>query len=284
MEYSITLPTFQKTITLRELLETEWLVPRKVRHFLRTRKNVWCNHQPIKFHEMVHANDIITLRIEEDDYNYQTVKAGSKENIEVLYEDEHLIVVNKASGVKTHPNQPEETATLLNDLSAYLGEKNEKPYVVHRLDKETSGAILFAKSPLVLPILGRLLEEKKIYRNYQAIVWGKLKQDCTIDKKIGRDRHDKRKRIINERQGKTAITYVKVHQVHKQTSEVYCRLATGRTHQIRVHLASIGHPVVGDPLYQNKKEKRLALHAYKIKFLHPFTQEQIEVIAKPGLW
>ncbi len=284
MEYSITLPTFQKTMTLRELLETEWLVPRKVRHFLRTRKNVWCNHQSIKFHEMVHANDIITLRIEEDDYNYQIVKAGSKENIEVLYEDEHLIVVNKATGVKTHPNQPDETNTLLNDLSAYLGEKDEQPYVVHRLDKETSGAILFAKNPLVLPILGRLLEQKKIYRNYQAIVWGKLKQDCTIDKKIGRDRHDKRKRIINERQGKTAITYVKVHQVHKQTSEVYCSLATGRTHQIRVHLASMGHPVVGDPLYQNKKEKRLALHAYKIKFLHPFTQEQIEVIAKPGLW
>lgn len=284
MEYSITLPTFQKTITLRELLETQWLVPRKVRHFLRTRKNVWCNHQPIKFHEMVHANDMITLRIEEDDYNYQTVKAGSKENIEVLYEDEHLIVVNKASGVKTHPNQPDETATLLNDLSAYLGKKNERPYVVHRLDKETSGAILFAKSPLVLPILGRLLEEKKIYRNYQAIVWGKLTQDCTIDKRIGRDRHDKRKRIISERQGKTAITYVKVQQVYKQTSEVYCSLATGRTHQIRVHLASIGHPVVGDPLYQNKEEKRLALHAYKIKFLHPFTQEQIEVIAKPGLW
>lgn len=284
MEYSITLPTFQKTITLRELLETQWLVPRKVRHFLRTRKNVWCNHQPIKFHEMVHANDMITLRIEEDDYNYQTVKAGSKENIEVLYEDEHLIVVNKASGVKTHPNQPDETATLLNDLSAYLGKKNERPYVVHRLDKETSGAILFAKTPLVLPILGRLLEEKKIYRNYQAIVWGKLTQDCTIDKRIGRDRHDKRKRIISERQGKTAITYVKVQQVYKQTSEVYCSLATGRTHQIRVHLASIGHPVVGDPLYQNKEEKRLALHAYKIKFLHPFTQEQIEVIAKPGLW
>lgn len=284
MEYSITLPTFQKTITLRELLETQWLVPRKVRHFLRTRKNVWCNHQPIKFHEMVHANDMITLRIEEDDYNYQTVKAGSKENIEVLYEDEHLIVVNKASGVKTHPNQPDETATLLNDLSAYLGKKNERPYVVHRLDKETSGAILFAKSPLVLPILGRLLEEKKIYRNYQAIVWGKLTQDCTIDKRIGRDRHDKRKRIISERQGKTAITYVKVHQVYKQTSEVYCSLATGRTHQIRVHLASIGHPVVGDPLYQSKKGKCLALHAYKIKFLHPFTREQIEVIAKPGLW
>ncbi|GMA07597.1 pseudouridine synthase [Tetragenococcus halophilus subsp. flandriensis] len=284
MEYSITLPTFQKTMTLRELLETEWLVPRKVRHFLRTRENVWCNHQPIKFHEMVHANDIITLRIEEDDYNYQTVKAGSKENIEVLYEDEHLIVVNKAAGVKTHPNQPDETNTLLNDLSAYLGKKDEQPYVVHRLDKETSGAILFAKTPLVLPILGRLLEQKKIYRNYQAIVWGKLKQDCTIDKKIGRDRHDKRKRIINEHQGKTAITYVKIHQVHKQTSEIYCSLATGRTHQIRVHLASMGHPVVGDPLYQNKKEKRLALHAYKIKFLHPFTQKQIEVIAKPGLW
>ncbi|GAA3017891.1 RluA family pseudouridine synthase [Tetragenococcus solitarius] len=284
MEYSIVLPHSQKKMTLRELLENEWLIPRKVRHFLRIRKNVWRNHQPIKFHELVYANDIITLRIEKEDYSYQKVKAGFKEKLNILYEDEHLIIVNKAAGIKTHPNQPEETGTLLNDLTAYLAEKNTQPYVVHRLDKETSGAILFAKNPLVLPILGRLLEKKKIYRYYQAIVWGKLTQNCTIDKKIGRDRHDQRKRIINEHRGKTAITYVKVHQANEQNSKVYCRLATGRTHQIRVHLASIGHPIVGDPLYQNKKEKRLALHAYEMQLLHPFTQEQITVVANPGLW
>ncbi|MDN6664023.1 MAG: RluA family pseudouridine synthase [Tetragenococcus koreensis] len=284
MEYSIVLPTSQKKMTLRELLEKEWLVPRKVRHFLRVRKNVWRNHQPINFHEFVYANDIITLQIEEEDYNYQNVTAGSKENITVLFEDEHLMVVNKPVGIKTHPNQPEETGTLLNDLTAYLAEQDERPYVVHRLDKETSGAILFAKNPFVLPILGRLLEEKKIYRRYQAVVWGKLTQDCTIDKKIGRNRHDHRKQIIDERHGKTAITHVKVHQAHQKTSEIYCTLATGRTHQIRVHLASLGHPVVGDPLYQNKKGTRLALHAYEMKLLHPFTQEQIQITAQPGLW
>ncbi|MDN6639451.1 MAG: RluA family pseudouridine synthase [Tetragenococcus sp.] len=284
MEYSITLPAFQKTMTLRELLENEWLVPRKVRHFLRIRKNVWRNHQPLKFHEFVYANDVITLRLEEEDYNYHNVTAGLKENITVLFEDEHLVIVNKPVGIKTHPNQPEETGTLLNDLTAYLAEQNTRPYVVHRLDKETSGAILFAKNPLVLPILGRLLEEKKIYRRYQAIVWGKLTQDCTIDKKIGRNRHDRRKRVIDERHGKTAFTQVKVHQTHKKTSEVYCTLTTGRTHQIRVHLASIGHPIVGDPLYQDKKGRRLALHAYEMNLFHPFTQEQIQVTAQPGLW
>lgn len=284
MEYSITLPAFQKTMTLRELLENEWLVPRKVRHFLRVRRNVWRNHQPIKFHEYVYANDLITLRVEETDYNYQKVNSGSKENVNILYEDEHLIVLNKPAGVKTHPNQPTETKTLLNDLTAYLSEQGTQPYVVHRLDMETSGVILFAKNPLVLPILGRLLEKKKIHRAYQATVWGKLSANRTIDKKIGRDRHDRRKRIIDPKGGKPAKTRVKVYQTHKNTSEVYCTLTTGRTHQIRVHLASIGHPVVGDPLYQNKKASRLYLHAYEMKLFHPFTQEQLKITAQPGIW
>lgn len=284
MDYSIILPISQKKMTLRDLLENEWLIPRKVRHFLRVRKNIWRNHQPVKFHEFVYANDIITLCIDEKDYSHQKVVFGLKEKVHILYEDEHLIVVNKPAGVKTHPNQPDETNTLLNDLAAYLAEKDTQPYVVHRLDKETSGAILFAKNPLVLPILGRLLEEKKIYRRYQAIVWGKLAQDCTIDKKIGKDRHDRRKRTINEKQGKKAITHVKVYEVQKKTSKIYCTLATGRTHQIRVHLASIGHPLVGDPLYQNKEGERLALHAYEIELFHPFTQKSIKVTAHPGFW
>ncbi|GMA48314.1 RluA family pseudouridine synthase [Tetragenococcus muriaticus] len=284
MDYSITLPAFQKTVTLRELLENDWLIPRKVRHFLRIRRNVWRNHQPIKFHEFVYANDLITLRIEESDYTYQKVNSGLKENLHILYEDEHLIVLNKPAGVKTHPNQPTETGTLLNDLTAYLSDQGTQPYVVHRLDKETSGIILFAKNPLVLPILGRLLEKKKIHRRYQATVWGKLSSDCTINKKIGRDRHDRRKRIIDPKGGKPATTQINVYQMHKNTSEIYCTLTTGRTHQIRVHLASIGHPVIGDPLYQNKKAPRLALHAYEMELFHPFTQEKLTITAEPGLF
>ena len=96
--------------------------------------------------------------------------------MKVLYEDEHLMIVNKPYGIKTHPNQPQETDTLLNHVAAYLAEKNQVPYVVHRLDKETSGAIVFAKNPFVLPILGRLLETKQIYRQYQAIVAGHFNQ------------------------------------------------------------------------------------------------------------
>ncbi len=283
MEYSITLPANQKTSTLRELLETEWLVPRKVRHFLRVRKFVWINGEPALFHQAVHAGDTITLRLEETDYTYQEIHLGNKKNIKPLYEDEHLIIVDKPAGIKTHPNQPDETDTLLNDLAAYLAEKKQRAYVVHRLDKETSGVILFAKNPLVLPILGRLLEQKQIYRRYQAVVWGKLTKDQTITKKIGRDRHDRRKRVIDPR-GKTAITHVTVHAVHQKTSEIFCVLDTGRTHQIRVHLASLGHPIVGDPLYQNKKGARLLLHAYEMYLPHPFTKETLQITAEPSLW
>lgn len=284
MEYSITLPASQQPMTIRDLLEKEWLVPRKVRHFLRVRKNVLLNHETAMFHQEIKAGDVITLRLEETDYQYQDIHLGNKKAIQPLFEDEHIILVNKPAGVKTHPNQPDETDTLLNDLAAYLAEKQQRAYVVHRLDKETSGVILFAKNPLVLPILGRLLEQKTIYRRYQAVVWGKLTKNSTITKKIGRDRHDRRKRVIDERKGKTAITHLEVHAVQQKTSEVYCVLDTGRTHQIRVHLASIGHPIVGDPLYQNKKGKRLLLHASEMFLVHPFTKEQMHVTAKPGLW
>lgn len=284
MEFSITLPNQQQPLTLRELLEKEWLVPRKVRHFLRVRKFVWINSEPAMFHQTVQAGDIITLRLEDTDYSYQPVQLGDKKQIRVLYEDEHLIIVNKPAGIKTHPNQPNESDTLLNDLAAYLQNQKQQPYVVHRLDKETSGAVLFAKNPLVLPILGRLLEQKKIYRRYQAVVYGNLSKDLTINKKIGRDRHDRRKRIIDERNGKKAITHLSVHATQPKTSEIYCVLDTGRTHQIRVHLASIGHPIVGDPLYQKNKGKRLLLHAYEMYLTHPFTQEKLKVTATPGLW
>lgn len=284
MEYSITLPASQQPMTIRDLLEKEWLVPRKVRHFLRIRKNVLLNNELAMFHQEVYAGDTLTLRLEETDYTYQEIHLGNKKNIHPLFEDEHIILVNKPAGVKTHPNQPDETDTLLNDLAAYLAEKKQRAYVVHRLDKETSGVILFAKNPLVLPILGRLLEQKAIYRRYQAVVWGKFNKDTTIHKKIGRDRHDRRKRVIDERKGKTAITHVDVHAVHQKTSEIYCVLDTGRTHQIRVHLASVGHPIVGDPLYQTKKGPRLLLHAYEMFLVHPFTKEQMHIVATPGLW
>lgn len=284
MEYSIALPKAQAPVTIRDLLEKEWLVPRKVRHFLRTRKNVRLNDQPVMFHELASGGDHITLKFEETDYQKPNIALGDKRIVVPLYEDEHLIIVNKPAGIKTHPNQPGEASSLLNHLADYLADENLCPYVVHRLDKETSGAILFAKNPFVLPILSRMLEKKQIKRTYQAIAEGRIAQDLTIDKKIGRDRHDRRKRIIDPKNGKQAITHVKA-VTSGRTSQILCRLDTGRTHQIRVHLASIGHPIAGDPLYHPKPGKsRLQLHAFELELMHPFTKEEVKVLAEPGLW
>ena len=286
MQLTITLPSSTAPITIRELLETQWLIPRKVRHFLRTRKNVLKNGEPIMFHELVQGGDAITLIFEDSDYPIPNIQLGMSQNVDVLWEDNHLIIVNKPAGQKTHPNQPEETGTLINDVAAYLNNKNQIPYVVHRLDKETSGAIVFAKNPIILPVLGRLLEQKGIKRYYEAEVSGLLnKQFFTIDKPIGRHRHDRRKRIIDTNHGAKAITHVTLLKTLSDSSIIECELDTGRTHQIRVHLNSIHHPIVGDPLYNpTSKAPRLQLHAKRLSLIHPFTNEKINVVATPSLF
>lgn len=283
MEFTMQLAADFKTMTVKELLEEEWLVPRKVRHFIRTRKGILVNGQPVHFQAQVKANDQIDLTIADSDYPVRNILLGDAKQVQPLYEDQHFIIVNKPAGMKTHPNQPTEQDTLLNHLAAYLA-PDFQPHVVHRLDKETSGAILFAKNQFVLPILGRLLESKQIYRRYQAIVWGKINHDVTINQKIGRDRHDRRKRRIDQKNGQPAITHVTVAQQLKKQTAIYCQLETGRTHQIRVHLASIGHPLVGDPLYSKEATGRLMLHAWQLHLTHPFTQEKISVTAKPGIF
>ncbi len=286
MEFKFVLPEELNADNLNDLLEYEWLIPRKVRHFLRIKKNININGKEILFHQPVKTGDIVTLTFENDDYPSPIIKLGNADNIIPIWEDEHLIIVNKTYGKKTHPNEPDEANTLLNDLAAYLEPKNQLPYVVHRLDKDTSGAILFAKNPIVLPILSQLLEKKEIHRIYEALIEGSLpKKKLTINKKIGRDRHNRQKRIIDERNGKKAITHVSTLKNTSNNTWVTCSLETGRTHQIRVHLASIDHPIIGDPLYNSKahSNQRLHLHARELNLTHPFTKEKINVRATPYL-
>lgn len=277
MKINIRIPQAFPQLTVKEVLEDYFLIPRKIRHFLRTKKHVRVNGQLINWQSPIAAGDLLELTFDQEDYPEKNIPLGQADLVEELYQDEHLIIVNKPEGMKTHGNEPTEIA-LLNHVSAYVG---QTCYVVHRLDMETSGAILFAKNPFILPILNRLLEDKVIYRDYLALCQGQLrKTDWTITDKIGRDRHDRRKRVVDNRKGQTALTQVRLLKTLGKNSLVSCRLQTGRTHQIRVHLAHHGHALIGDPLYSRIAAPRLMLHAQKLSLTHPLTLEEISVEAR----
>ncbi|CYT89041.1 RluA family pseudouridine synthase [Streptococcus suis] len=277
MKIDIRIPKAFPQLTVKEVLEDYFLIPRKIRHFLRTKKHVRVNGELINWQSPIAAGDLLELTFDQEDYPEKSIPLGQANLVEELYQDEHLIIVNKPEGMKTHGNDPTEIA-LLNHVSAYVG---HTCYVVHRLDMETSGAILFAKNPFILPILNRLLEDKVIYRDYLALCQGKLKKaDSIITDKIGRDRHDRRKRVVDNRKGQAALTQVRHLKTLGKNSLVSCRLQTGRTHQIRVHLAHHGHALIGDPLYSQVAAPRLMLHAQKLSLTHPLTLEEIRVEAR----
>ena len=276
MNYQFTIPQSFPQMTVKELLEDYFLIPRKIRHFLRTKKHVLVNGETINWQSPVQKGDQIQLIFDADDYPEKELPEGDPSLVEELYQDEHVIIVNKPEGMKTHANEPTEIA-LLNHVSSYVG---STCYVVHRLDKETSGAILFAKNPFILPILNRILEDKNIQREYWALIQGSLAQKTIVYKdKIGRDRHDRRKRLVDPRKGQYAETQVTQLKKIERNSLVKCQLQTGRTHQIRVHLSHHGHPIVGDPLYNPARGKRLMLHAHRLTFTNPLTLETIQVEA-----
>ena len=274
MQFTFTLPSSLPQMTVKQFLEEQLLIPRKIRHFLRTKKNILINQKQVHWNEMVKPGDICQLTFDEEDYPSKEILWGNPDLVKEVYQDQHLIVVNKPEGMKTHGNQPDEIA-LLNHVSAYVG---QTCYVVHRLDMETSGLVLFAKNPFILPILNRLLEKKEIAREYWALIEGQIgSKELIFRDKIGRDRHDRRKRVVDSKRGQYAETQVsRLKQFPNKTSLVRCKLKTGRTHQIRVHLSHHKHPIVGDPLYNSRsKTSRLLLHAFRLSFTHPLTLEKL---------
>ena len=274
MQFNFQIPEKMPTMSIKELLEDYFLIPRKIRHFLRTKKHVLVNDQTINWQSKIQAGDLLSLTFDEEDYPAKAILMGQPELVQELYQDQHLIIVNKPEGMKTHGNQPNEIA-LLNHISAYVG---QTCYVVHRLDMETSGLVLFAKNPFILPILNRLLEKKEIAREYWALVEGRVEsKELVFQDKIGRDRHDRRKRVVDPKNGQYAETHIsRLKQFPNKTSLVRCKLKTGRTHQIRVHLSHHKHPILGDPLYNSKsKTSRLMLHAFRLSFTHPLTLEKL---------
>lgn len=205
--------------------------------------------------------------------------------IDIIYEDSDVIVVNKPQGMVVHPAPGNYTGTLVNallyhctDLSGINGIL--RPGIVHRIDKDTSGILVVAKNDMAHKKLAEQLKEHSMNRIYNALVEGVIKEDTgTIDKPLGRHPNQRIKMAV-VKNGRRAVTHYKVLNRYKNNTLIECKLETGRTHQIRVHMSYMGHPIVGDPVYGYSKQKfklnGQLLHAKKLGFIHPLTNKYME--------
>ena len=256
---------------MREIFQ-DLKLPKKDLHLLNMSKDITINKQTSRLSDKVNSGDEVFIPTPEEKSNY----LPSYRYAQVYYENDDFAIVLKPKGVKTHPNDLKESNTLMNHLIYTIDSDYVEP--IHRLDQETVGLLIVAKNPLMKKILDRMLEENDITRIYKAHVKALLPiKPQTIDMPIGKDKfHPNKKRISNT--GQRAITHIlSSNMIKENVCELEIKLDTGRTHQIRVHLAEIGHPVIGDPLYGDSTLRQLELHSYKIELEHPLTKEWISV-------
>ena len=236
------------------------------------------NEKVISSNYIVKVGDFISVN---DDLDYDISLEPEDIEIDVVYEDCDLLVINKASGMVVHPAPGHYSHTLVNALLYRFqisgGEKN-RPGIVHRLDKDTSGLMMVDKNEKTHDKLSRMIANKEVERHYLAIVDGVIKHDTgTIDAPIGRDANNRQKMAVTDVHGKEAVTHFRVLETFSNHTLVECILETGRTHQIRVHMAYIGYPVSNDPLYGRGKSTEFGqmLHSKSIKFKHPTTGKEL---------
>jgi 23S rRNA pseudouridine1911/1915/1917 synthase len=287
----------QAGISVAKLCTEEMKLPWNFVRQLLSQERIF-SHRSISTEETeVRAGQKITLQqgIEED-YGVDHGNAPSEaptDELQVLYEDDHLMVVNKPAGLIIYPGSPEDTCTLAHLVMRYYRENGLQRRVrhVHRLDKDTTGAILYAKHSYSARALDVLLTQGHIKRTYLAVIHGKFATSKEkIELPIGRDRHHAGRYRVSPT-GKTAVTHVQVLETREvangDVSLVQCHLETGRTHQIRVHMAELGHPIVGDELYgagpgvgHMQWSGGHALHAWRLSFKHPYGNALVEVEAQ----
>lgn len=236
------------------------------------------NGKNVKTGYSIKENDIIEINYEEEELKAEPEKM----DLDIVYEDNDVIVVNKANKVVVHPACGNRSGTLVNgllyhskNLSSINGEF--RPGIVHRIDADTTGLLMIAKNDKAHKILADQLKEKTTHRVYYALVWGVINNETgTVDAPIGRDPKDRKKMAVTPDNSKEAITHFRVIERYKNATLIELKLETGRTHQIRVHMKYIGHPVVNDPVYSNKPlfdDSGQCLHAKELGFIHPTTNE-----------
>ncbi|TYR79052.1 RluA family pseudouridine synthase [Priestia megaterium] len=270
-------------LTIETYLKSKWLLPKKTLHLFRMNKSVLVNGHAMPWHHKLATGDEVHLHFyfpEEHDIEPFNMP------LDICYEDDHILIINKPSGLDTHPSAPQDKKTLLNAVAFYfssIGLKT-KPRHVHRLDRDTSGTILFTKHAVASSVFDQLLANREIKRSYVALVHGIVRMNSgVIHAAIGRDRHHPTRRRVSKT-GQTAQTNYQVLKRNRAKNETLVSLSldSGRTHQIRVHMSHLGHPLVGDTLYGGKKTaaQQQALHAFKVSFSHPFKKIPVSVEAK----
>ena len=250
--------------------------------------NIIVNGNTVKTNYKLKANDVIEVTLPDPEYADITPEDI---HLDIVYEDSSLLVVNKPQGMVVHPAPGNYSGTLVNalmfhckdDLSGINGVM--RPGIVHRIDKDTSGLLLVAKTNEAHLSLAEQIKDKTVKREYECIVSGNLTaKKGTVDAPIGRHPTSRLKMAVTPKNSKHAVTHFEVIQFLNDATHLCCRLETGRTHQIRVHMQYMGHPVLGDPVYANKNPYNLigqALHAKTIGFVHPVTNEYME-FTKPA--
>ena len=248
---------------------------------------VLVNDRKISSSYKVKEGDIIFIDIPEEEIDV----VPEEMDLNIVYEDDYLAVINKSSGLVVHPAVGNYHHTLVNGLMYHFNsiskEGSVRPGIVHRLDKDTSGLMIVAKDDKTHELLSNKIKNKEIERHYLALVWGVVSHDRgRIEAPIGRDISDRQKYTVTDLNGKDSITNFTVIKRYKEVTLLDCKLETGRTHQIRVHMNYIGHPIVNDPVYCNKKTINSfgqMLHSYTLKFVHPITKEALSFKQEPPL-
>ena len=246
------------------------------------------NGKPGKKNDKLNMGDTIEYEIPEP----KSVDIVPTEmQLDIVYEDDDLLVINKPKGLVVHPAAGHQDDTLVNGLMHALGDDLSgingelRPGIVHRIDKDTSGLLAVAKNDYAHVMLASQLKDHSMARTYEAIVCGSFREDCgTVDAPIGRHPSDRKKMCVTERNSKHAVTHWEVVARYRGYTHIRCKLETGRTHQIRVHMAHIGHPILGDLVYGRKKpelgQDSQCLHAGALCFSHPRDGRPVMVFAQ----
>ncbi len=280
LEYKIT--NLTKYESIKAILKEEFLMSDRLIAKLKNTSQIYINSKPVYINHMFSIGDILSVNLDFNEDSENIVPTKMK--LDILYEDESLLILNKPAGIPVHPSMEHYSDSLSNGVKYYFNQISLKRKIrpVNRLDRNTSGIVIFAKNQYIQECLIKQMKTDNFKKEYLALVNGNLsKKEQIISAPISRKENSIIERGVNAN-GSEAITIVELLKNFDNYSLIKCILKTGRTHQIRVHMQFINHPILGDTLYgiPSNLINRQALHAYKVSFTHPITKENISIIAE----